>query len=45
MQKKKSSVTSIKHTRTPYIFIRPTISFKHHNHTNRPKIGKITLKT
>jgi len=24
---------------------RPTASFKHHSHTNRPKIGKMTLKT
>jgi len=40
---KKSSATSIKHTRTPYIFNRSTASFKHHSHTNRPKIGKISL--
>jgi len=42
---KKSSATSIKHTRTPYIFIRPTTSFKHYSHTNKLKIGKITLNT
>ena len=42
---KKNCATSIKHTRTPHIFIQPTTSFKHHSHTNRLKIGKITLKT
>jgi len=34
---KKSSATSIKHTHTPYIFIRLTTSSKYHSHTNWPK--------